>query len=87
MINDNLLIFIVGIVLIYVFDHKIIPTIGVVALAMIQLYTNIVINASSITQMDAFYSFLYIVVMIYGAYMIFFAPIEAEEQNNQDVML
>lgn len=87
MIDDNILLFIISIALIYVFDHKIIPTLGVVALVMIQLYTNIVINFLSITEMDALYSFLYIVSMIYGAYMIFFAPIEAEETHNQDVML
>lgn len=87
MINDNLLLFIISIVLIYVFDHKIIPTLGVVCLIMIQLYINIVMNISSIVEVDALYILLYVVSMIYGAYMIFFAPIEAEEQNNQDVML
>lgn len=87
MINDNLLLFIISIVLIYIFDHKIIPTLGVVCLIMIQLYINIVMNISSIVEVDALYILLYVVSMIYGAYMIFFAPIEAEEQNNQDVML
>lgn len=87
MINDNLLLFIISIALIYVFDHKIIPTLGVVALIIVELYINIVLNFSTITENDALYSFLYIVSMIYGAYMIFFAPIEAEEMKNKDVML
>ena len=87
MINDNFLLFIISIALIYIFDHKILPTLGIVALIMIQLYINIVLNFSSITQLDALYSFLYIVSMIYGAYMIFFASIEADEKHDQDVML
>ena len=87
MINDNFLLFIISIALIYIFDHKILPTLGIVALIMIQLYINIVLNFSSITQLDALYSFLYIVSMIYGAYMIFFAPIEDNEMKNQDIML
>jgi len=87
MINDNLILFIISMALIYIFDHKILPTLGVVSLVMIQLYINIVINFSAITEIDALYGFLYIVSMIYGAYMIFIAPIEAEEQNDRDVML
>jgi len=87
MLNDNLILFIISMALIYIFDHKIIPTLGVVCLIIIQLYINIVINNASMVEEDVYYAFLYIVVMIYGAYMIFFAPIEAEEQNNQDVML
>lgn len=87
MINDNILLFIISIALIYIFDHKIIPTLGVVALIMLQLYVNIVLNFAQITQMDAIYAMLYIISMIYGAYMILFAPIEAEEMKNQDVML
>jgi len=87
MINDNLLLFIISIVLIYIFDHKIIPTLGVVCLIIIQLYINIVINNATMVEEDVYYAFLYIVVMIYGAYMIFFAPIEAEEQKDQGVML
>lgn len=87
MINDNILLFIISIALIYIFDHKIIPTLGVVCLIMIQLYINIVINFTAITEMDALYAFLYIVSSIYGAYMIFFAPIEAEEMKSKDVML
>jgi len=87
MINDNLILFIISIALIYIFDHKIIPTLGVVGLIMIQLYINIVLNSSSITQLDALYGILYIISMIYGAYMILFAPIEADETHNQDVML
>lgn len=87
MINDNLLIFIISIVLIYVFDHKIIPTLGVVVLSIIQIYIILVIDVATITEYGALYLFLYIVSMIYGAYMIFFAPIEAEEMKSQDVML
>jgi len=87
MIDDNLILFIISIVLIYVFDHKIIPTLGVVVLVAIQLYINIVLNIASITQLDSLYAFLYVISMIYGAYMLFFAPIEAEEQKNQDIML
>lgn len=87
MINDNLILFIISIALIYIFDHKIIPTLGVVALIMIQLYINIVLNLTSITQLDSLYAMLYIISMIYGAYMILFAPIEADETHDQGVML
>jgi hypothetical protein len=87
MINDNILLFILSIVLIYVFDHKILPTLGVVALIMIQMYINIVLNISTVVQTDALYAFMYVIAMIYGAYMILLAPIEADETNNQDVML
>jgi len=87
MINDNILLFIISIALIYVFDHKIIPTLGVLVLVAIQLYINVVLNSASITELDSLYTFLYAISMIYGAYMIVFAPIEAGETNNQDVML
>ena len=87
MINDNLILFIISIALIYIFDHKILPTLGVVALNMIQLYINIVLNISSITELDSLFALLYIISMIYGAFMIFISPIEAEEQKNQDIML
>lgn len=87
MINDNIILFIISIALIYIFDHKIIPTLGVVSLIIIQMYINIVLNLATMTENDALYTFLYIVSMLYGAYMILFAPIEAEEMKSQDVML
>jgi hypothetical protein len=87
MINENILLFIISIVLIYVFDHKILPTLSVVALVIIQMYINIVLNISSLVQTDALYAFMYVIAMIYGAFMILMSPIEADETKNQDVML
>lgn len=76
MINDNILLFILSIVLIYVFDHKIIPTLGIVTFNMIEIYIIVVINVATITEIDGIYTFLYAVSLIYAAYMIFVSPIE-----------
>jgi hypothetical protein len=86
MINDNILIFILSIVLIYVFDHKILPTLGVIMLVIVQIYMIAVINVSSITQIDALYAFMHVVALFYGAYMMLLAPMEADETKNKDVM-
>lgn len=85
MINDNILLFIISIVLIYVFDHKILPTIGTMAFTLVEIYVIIVINVTTFTQTDVYYIFLFAVSLIYGAFMILAAPTETD--GNQDVIL
>lgn len=85
MINDNILIFIISIVLIYVFDHKILPTIGTMTFTLIELYLIVVVNASIFTETDVLYVFLFAVSLIYGAFMIVAAPTEIN--GNYDVVL
>lgn len=85
MINDNILLFIISIVLIYAFDHKILPTLGIVVLDLIQIYFVVVIS-TSITQADALYAFLYIVSMLYGMFMLLVGSTETTE-NNKELIL
>lgn len=85
MINDNILLFIISIVLIYVFDHKIIPTLGVVVFNILEIYINVVINTSSLTETIAIYTFLYAVSLLYAGYMIFVSPIE-DTTKTKEVM-
>jgi hypothetical protein len=76
MMDDRVLIFIVMLLLTYVFDHKILPQLGVITLAIIEIYMNItVIGVTNITSM---YFILFIINIAYCAFMILVAPNEKD---------
>jgi len=76
MIDDRMLIFVIMIVLTYLFDHKVIPQIGVIAIGMFQIYTTI---GSISVEEDGLYFFLYIIALLYCVFMIAVAPEERDE--------
>jgi hypothetical protein len=74
MMDDRVLIFIVMLLLTYVFDHKILPQLGVIALAIIEIYMNI--TEVGVTSSTSMYFMLFIINIIYCAFMIVVAPSE-----------
>jgi hypothetical protein len=76
MLDDRILIFIIMLVLTYVFDHKILPQMGVISLAIIEIYMSIVITG--VTNVTAMYYMLFIINIIYCAFMIVVAPSEPD---------
>jgi hypothetical protein len=81
MIDDRLLIFLVILILTYVFEHKILPQIGLVAISMIEI--SIHITGITITASDALYIFLFVINIIYIAFMIFVSPQETDINATQ----
>lgn len=76
--NDNTLLFIIMLVLTYLFDHKILPQLGVVALALISML-NIAISGTN--QYTYIYMILYVINIVYCAFMITVAPMEKDENE------
>lgn len=76
MMDDRVLIFIVMLLLTYVFDHKILPQLGVVSLAIIEIYMNITVTG--VTETTAIYFMLFIINIVYCAFMIVVAPSEKD---------
>jgi hypothetical protein len=76
MINENILIFCIILILTYVFDHKILPQFALFCLVLIQVRFTFV---DTITEDNSYYAFLYVLNMMYIAFMIFIAPNEPAE--------
>lgn len=74
MINDNIFKLIIYIVLIYMFEHKILPTICIMGLSLLDLAS----LTTSIEEGNVSYAFLYVVTAFYAAYMIYAPNIEPE---------
>lgn len=81
MIDDRFLIFIILLVLTYAFDHKIIPTVGVFAMAVVEFA---ILVSGTVTQTDSYYIYLIILNMVYCGYMIFASN---EPDNDPDMIL
>lgn len=81
MIDDRFLIFIILLVLTYAFDHKIIPTVGVFAMAVVEFA---VLLDGTVTQTDSYYIMLIIINMIYCGFMVFASN---EPGNETDMIL
>lgn len=81
MIDDRFLIFIILLVLTYAFDHKIIPTIGLFAMALVEF---MVLVSGTVTETDSFYIFLIVINMIYCGFMVFASN---EPDNDPDMIL
>lgn len=79
MLDERVLIFIVMLVLTYVFDHKILPQLGIVALALIEIYMNIVVTG--VTRITSMYFVLFIINIVYCMFMITVAPMEKDENE------
>jgi len=79
MIDDRVIIFIVMLVLTYVFDHKILPQIGVITLAIIEIYMSIAVVG--VNGNTAIYYMLFIVNILYCGFMIVVAPNEKDENE------
>ena len=69
MIPDNLIIFIIMLILSWVFDHKILPQIAIVSMAFIEIYINVV--GVSITASEVLYIFLFVINILYAVVMIY----------------
>lgn len=67
MIPDEIMTFIILLVCAYLFEHKILPQIGVFAVALIQLY--VIATSSSIVELDVYYGLLFVINMSYSSYM------------------
>lgn len=79
MIDDRIILFIILIALTYIFDHKILPQVGMVALALIEIYlgvTNPLVGAA-----DVVYIFLFVINIMYTFFMILVAPLEPAEET------
>jgi hypothetical protein len=79
MLDERVLIFVVMLVLTYVFDHKILPQLGIVALALIEIYMNIVVTG--VTGITSMYFVLFIINIVYCMFMITVAPMEKDENE------
>lgn len=79
MIDDRVLIFIIMLALTYAFDHKILPQLGIIALALIEIYMNIVVTG--VTDITSIYFILFIINIVYCAFMITVAPLEKNEDS------
>jgi len=67
MISDNILLLIILILLIYLFEHRIIPLITVILISLMQLQT---IFSDGIIESDVSISFGYSVLILYAGIMI-----------------
>lgn len=72
MIDDNIILMVIYTVLIYCFEHKVIPTLVVSGLA---LYSLSQLITTDITEANVTIAFLMVVTFFYGLYMISFAPV------------
>jgi len=80
MIDERLLIFFVVLILTYIFDHKILPQIGLATVILIEIRFNTVM-LTTVTELDAWYVFMFIVNLLYIAFMVFASPMENDMEN------
>jgi hypothetical protein len=81
MIDDRVILFFIILVLTYVFDHKILPQIGLWVLALINIYVGVTNHA--VKESDVMYIFLFVINIAYITFMILVAPLEKDENEIQ----
>lgn len=79
MIDDRVLIFVIMLVLTYLFDHKILPQLGIIALTLTTIYMNIVVTG--VTAITSMYFVLFIINIVYCAFMITVSPLEKDKSE------
>ncbi len=80
--DANILQIIVYTVLIYCFEHKILPT---VIISGLSLYGAQQLITASIEESSVLIVFMYVIVFFYGCYMMAIAPHVENEHKNEDV--
>ena len=81
MIDDRILLFFVITVLTFVFDHKILPQVGLWILSLVEIYLGI--TSTTLAQADVVYIFLFVINLLYITFMIFVAPMEENPDETQ----
>lgn len=68
MIDSNIILFILMLVLTFVFEHKVLPQLGVIVMAIYEIYISVVgvvVLQSSVTII-----FMFVINLLYATYMI-----------------
>ena len=78
MIEDNLLVIIILSVLIFVFEHKIVPTLIIMVLSAYKFREIITTN---ISETEILIAFAYVLLIFYAAYMLFVPTVAIREER------
>lgn len=77
MLDDDIIYIIILTVLVYIFEHKVLPTLITWAISFWRI--SVLVAVSPFPESSVVLIFIYIIVFFYAAYMVFISPVVHEQ--------